>query len=278
MVSPVCTTRTSLHNAEDSQDSKTKLFTCAEIQDAARRIGMEISLSTLGPFYRTVIRLATKDEADPKGKIIGFTSGTITAPLLRQDTMKIYGVNTGNQLSRKEAQKNTRGWTSPTTFGLSLLLGAYGGRYAYDQGCTKAELLAINDNERQHTILQRHYQRLGLKPVREVTEDLSCIPGTSTHLYLALSCLMCWACRPHRMGRCRHAYGGRHRRAHGAACRPNPPSRSLSHAAGRIPRSAGDMLQHGRPWPGPTQSAEQRATRCGHAKPASGPGMLGPRQ
>jgi hypothetical protein len=182
LVSCVCGMR-AVHNAEDFGESKMELFTCAEIQDAARRIGMEISLSTLGPFYRTVIRLAAKDESDPKGKIIGFTSGTITVPLLRQDTMKIYGVNTGNQLSRRESLKNNRGWTSPTTFGLSLLLGAYGGRYAYDQGCTKAELLAINDNERQHTILKRHYQRLGLKSVREVTEDLSCIPGTSSLLY-----------------------------------------------------------------------------------------------
>jgi hypothetical protein len=177
--SSVYTMKTSLHPA---QDSETKLFTCSEIQDAARRVGMEITLNSLGPFYRSVIRLAKKEEADPKGKIIGFTSGTINAPLLRQDTMKIYGVNTGNQLSRMATLKNSRGWTSPTAFGLSLLLGAYGVRYAFDQGCTKAELLAINDNERQHAILQRHYQRLGLKPVREVTEDLSCIPGTSSHL------------------------------------------------------------------------------------------------
>ena len=62
-------------------------------------------------------------------------------------------------------------------FGLSVLLGAYGMRYAYEKGCTKAELLAINDNEKQHEILVRHYKRLGLRPVKEVTEDISCIPG-----------------------------------------------------------------------------------------------------
>jgi hypothetical protein len=176
--------KTAQDNTEIDNEPVHGLFSCADIQDAARRIGMEITLSTLGPFYRTVIRLAAKDEAGPKGKIIGYTSGTVTPPLLRQDAMKIYFVNTGNQLSRKDDLKKSRGWTSPTTFGLSLLLGAYGVRYAYDQGCTKAELLAINDNERQHTILRRHYQRLGLKPVREVTEDLSCIPGSMTTLDL----------------------------------------------------------------------------------------------
>ena len=62
-------------------------------------------------------------------------------------------------------------------YGLSLLLGFYAARHAYDSGCTRAELLAINDNDKQHAILKRHYQRLGLRPVREVSEDITCIPG-----------------------------------------------------------------------------------------------------
>ena len=160
----------------NSEYHESEIFTIPEIQDAARRIGMEISLSTLGPFYRSVIRLANSGN-ESKGEIIGYTSGSIIAPLLRQDAMKIFAVNTGNRLSRSHDLKSTRGWKSPSTFGLTLLLGAYGARYAYDQGCTKAELLAINDNAKQHEILVRHYKRLGLKPVREVDESISCIAG-----------------------------------------------------------------------------------------------------
>jgi hypothetical protein len=154
---------------------KKDVFDCAEIENAAHRIGMELSLTTLGPFYRSVVRL--RNSSNEKGKILGYTSGSILPPLLRQDAMKIFAVNTGNQLSRNTTIKQTRGWSSPSMFGLSVLLGAYGMRYAYEKGCTKAELLAINDNEKQHEILVRHYKRLGLRPVKEVTEDISCIPG-----------------------------------------------------------------------------------------------------
>ena len=106
-----------------------KVFTSTEIQDAARQIGMEISLSTLGPFYRSVIRFKSNSSSDQKGEIIGYTSGSVLPPLLRQDAMKIFSVNTGNQLSRNTTLKQQRGWTSPSTFGLTLILGAYGARF-----------------------------------------------------------------------------------------------------------------------------------------------------
>jgi hypothetical protein len=176
-------------------ESESDIFTCQDIDDASRRCGMEISLSTLGPFYRVVMRLAEGDTENKKGKIIGYTTGSIFSPLLRQDTMLIYGVNSGNMMSKASPEKKERGWSSPSTLGLSLLLGAYAGRYAFDQGCVKAELLAINDDERQHAILRRHYQRLGLKPVRQVTEDLASIPGEPPprcHISHAPSLLTAW--------------------------------------------------------------------------------------
>jgi hypothetical protein len=157
-----------------SSIDSSELCTSLEIEEAAHRCGMELSIKTLGPFYRAVIRLAKKGET---GKIIGYTTGSIIPPLLRQETMVITSVNSGNSLTRKRSQKENRGWTCPTTFGLSLLLGAYAGRFAFDKSCSKAELLAINDSERQHSILKRHYLRLGLKSVREITESISSIPG-----------------------------------------------------------------------------------------------------
>ena len=48
---------------------------------------------------------------------------------------------------------------------------------AAPQGCTQAELLAIKDEDRQHAVLRRHYQRLGMVPMREITEDIACVPG-----------------------------------------------------------------------------------------------------
>lgn len=44
-----------------------------------------------------------------------------------------------------------------TTFGVGLLVGALAVKYAYDCGCTKAELLAIKDDDRyeQHKLRLR---------------------------------------------------------------------------------------------------------------------------
>lgn len=39
-----------------------------------------------------------------------------------------------------------------------VLLGALAMRHAYDCGCKKAELLAINDDERTHALLKAFYR------------------------------------------------------------------------------------------------------------------------
>ena len=49
-------------------------------------------------------------------------------------------------------------------------------RLAYDEGCRRAELLAINDDDRQHMLLVRFYRRLGFRELRPVTEDLRSVP------------------------------------------------------------------------------------------------------
>jgi len=42
------------------------------------------------------------------------------------------------------------------------------------------------DSEKQHRVLLRHYKRLGMVPVRDITEDIACVPGTR-HLVPLLS-------------------------------------------------------------------------------------------
>lgn len=49
-------------------------------------------------------------------------------------------------------------------------------RHAYDKGCKKAELLAINDNEKSHQLLLGFYRTAGFVAVKEVTNDISCVP------------------------------------------------------------------------------------------------------
>ena len=157
------------------------LLTLQDVEQAAAASGFSFTVTQLGPLYRVMIRKTPKDgEEGGKGQAIGYTAGTIVGSLMRQDTMRLSTVNTGNPNSmtdRKKVSVNERGWRSNSVYGLSLLLGAYAGRYAYEQGCRRAELLAIKDNESQHKILERHYRRLGFRAVKDVTDDITCVGG-----------------------------------------------------------------------------------------------------
>ena len=53
-------------------------------------------MTTMGPLYRAILRLVPEPGDEGKGKAIGYTNGAITGSLLRQDTMQISFVNTGN--------------------------------------------------------------------------------------------------------------------------------------------------------------------------------------
>uniref|UniRef100_A0A7R9U1V4 Uncharacterized protein n=1 Tax=Pinguiococcus pyrenoidosus TaxID=172671 RepID=A0A7R9U1V4_9STRA len=165
--------------------------TCDELLEIAEeQWGITLTESYLGPSYQIVARTLEK-EGDGKGQIIGYTTGFITPPLLRQDTMQIYGVNRGYGRAALEvpaevaAQQSPdkgkgkaaeRAWRSQSVHGLSILMGFFAVRRAYDRGCRRAELLAINDDPRQHQLLVRHYQRLRFRVVREVGDDLKSVP------------------------------------------------------------------------------------------------------
>uniref|UniRef100_A0A6T8JDT5 Uncharacterized protein n=1 Tax=Hemiselmis andersenii TaxID=464988 RepID=A0A6T8JDT5_HEMAN len=157
--------------------AESPIFTCEEVEEAANQCGMTISINFLGPYYRAVIRTLPAPGKE-KGKAVGFTTGTMILDLLRQDTMRVSSVNNGNLVSRERLRKlkAERDWRVPTVYGVSLILGAYVGAYAFDKGCKTAELLAIKDDERQHAVLVRHYQRLGLKVVKILNNDIVCVP------------------------------------------------------------------------------------------------------
>ena len=52
--------------------------------------------------------------------------------------------------------------------GLGLLLGGAVFAYGLQQGCRKAEILAINDDDSWHERLVRYYSYFGFKKVRKV--------------------------------------------------------------------------------------------------------------
>ena len=106
--------------------------------------------------------------------LVGYTNGFAQlGGVLHCDTMQIRRFS-GYYSKRGQGSLQTSNRVpNPGVYGLGMLLGGVCCLFGLEQGSTRAELLAIMDDERQHRILVRYYKRLGFKAVREVGDDLS---------------------------------------------------------------------------------------------------------
>ncbi|KAG2496074.1 hypothetical protein HYH03_005993 [Edaphochlamys debaryana] len=132
------------------------LVTLDEVQRAARRRGLDITVKDLGPFYRVVVR-----DGGPEGKVVGVTTGFVAPPfgLMHCDTLQIFTKG----IKGEEGQRVRGG-----ALGLGLLMGGATFAYGNAAGCRTAEILAINDDEHTHARLVKYYSYFGFKPVRTV--------------------------------------------------------------------------------------------------------------
>jgi hypothetical protein len=108
--------------------------------------------------------------------LLGYTTG-FAQPIvgvLHLDTMQVrrFSGYWANKPDYGGIASPKQGAPKPGTFGLGLLLGGAAACFGRECGCTKAELLAIRDDERQHAILVRYYRKLGFTSRREVGDDL----------------------------------------------------------------------------------------------------------
>lgn len=131
------------------------LITIEEVQTLARRRNLDIAISELGPFYRVVCRDAASD------KIVGLTNGWIN-PISRSMHCEALQVFTKG-MAGEDGQRVRGG-----VHGLGLLIGACTFAFAQSKGCSRAEILAINDYDYQHKRLVRYYRYFGFVPVKEV--------------------------------------------------------------------------------------------------------------
>lgn len=156
-------------NGASSSSSPVKSYPDKDtIISFASSTGISLSLTTLGPGYRVVARSSSNET-----QIVGYCEGFIRpgGNILHIDKMEVFKKSI--QLARDNNPDFTNGGT---VFGVGLLIGLLGVRHGFDEGCTIAEFLAIDDGERQHKRLVRHYQRLGLNVIRYVGEDIKDIP------------------------------------------------------------------------------------------------------
>ena len=158
-----------LYSSSKTNTDETRIAKADDIISYAERNGVVLSLSTLGPGYRSVARAKHDDKV-----IIGYCEGFLRpgSNILHLDSMQVF-----KKSLVKCREENPDEFTGGgTVFGVGLLLGCLCLAHGLENGCSKAEFLAIDDEERQHKRLVRYYKRLGLNVVRYVGDDIKSIP------------------------------------------------------------------------------------------------------
>ena len=130
------------------QKGKDGFFGIPAIEEYAKVSGLTLNCTTNGPLLRI--------EAFPKGEteLIGYLTAFIRPlpfGLFHLDTIKVK-----NRRQNLGYQRKT--WTIDGP-GISFIMGSYALRWAYERGCRKSQLLAVNDAPLMHSILIRLYQR-----------------------------------------------------------------------------------------------------------------------
>lgn len=110
------------------------LPTMPDIIEASRRQKLDLQLQRLGPFFR--ITAKSMETGNELGRAEGLIRLWLEGKILHLDSIRM----------RKETLRMEK-----SLFGIGLYIGAVAIRYGYDCGCTKAELLAINDTDLYHS-------------------------------------------------------------------------------------------------------------------------------
>ncbi|KAJ1256322.1 hypothetical protein BS78_K046800 [Paspalum vaginatum] len=152
--------------------SPAALPTMADIMAASRAQGLRVRLRTAGPLFRvTATTTGTRGDEDGEAVELGRAEGAVRpwpgGAVLHLDSMRM--------------TRATLAVPDRPLFGLGMFLGAVAVRHGFDAGCTRAQLLAIDDTQRYHRKfiwfgfgvacwwqLVRFYTRMGFKVVHEV--------------------------------------------------------------------------------------------------------------
>jgi hypothetical protein len=137
--------------------------------DYASKEGVVLSLTTLGPGYRALVRAKYNTT-----QILGYCEGFLRpgGEVLHVDKMEVFRKMVLR--AKEENGKEFRG--GGTVFGVGLLLGFICLLYAKEKGYSVAEFLAIDDEEKQHRKLVNYYAKTGFKVIKYVGDSLQDIP------------------------------------------------------------------------------------------------------
>ncbi|GKY97257.1 hypothetical protein MPSEU_000684100 [Mayamaea pseudoterrestris] len=148
----------------DLQD--VKLFTKEQLHEFAHNQGLEITLTTFGPGFRSTAR-SLKNRTEILGYVEGFTRGNI----LHLDKMEVF-----RKIVKRERMNNLQFTGGGTSLGVGLLMGYLCVLHGREAGCKSAEFLAIDDDDFLHKRLVRYYSAAGMDVVKYVGDDFRDIP------------------------------------------------------------------------------------------------------
>jgi len=146
------------------------MMTFDRLEKYANVCGLRLQIRSTGPYLRIeafpTLPSSSLAVSMPQPQPIGYLTAFIRPfpPLLfHLDTIQVK--NRRQSLSFKR-----EGWTIDGP-GISFLMGSYALLWAYQRGCRRTELLAINDSDKMHRILVRLYKSFGFSVMREVGDD-----------------------------------------------------------------------------------------------------------
>ena len=172
-------------------EAETSPLSFEEVEAAARRLGCEIKAASTGPAYRVellwdggkalpsprVQTLGYNDDKPPPANLLGYSDGfTQPTGVAHLETIEVRKF-TGFWARRREA--GARRYEAARRLQPGLLVSLATACWIREQGAfgnTRAQLLCIRDDERQHRSLVRFYRRLGFRTLREVGDDIKSIP------------------------------------------------------------------------------------------------------
>jgi hypothetical protein len=129
-----------------------------DVYRAAERRGMLLRLTSVGPAFSVTATAFGAEDPVQVGTLDGFVAPPPFGGILHLDSVRVYN-------SRLRGAFRGR---AQTPFGIALLLGAAAFVHANSFGCTRAELLAIDDSNEYAERLVTYYRRLGFTAVRSV--------------------------------------------------------------------------------------------------------------
>jgi hypothetical protein len=156
------------HSSKLPLDPETnhKLWTKDELIDFARNQGLDITLTTLGPGFRSTARSLLNNT-----HILGYVEGFARGNILHLDKMEVF-----QKAVKSERLNNPQFKGGGTSFGVGLLMGYLCVLHGRDKGCRSAEFLAINDDDYLHKRLVRYYSAAGMDVIKYVGDDVLSIP------------------------------------------------------------------------------------------------------